>query len=130
MPVDLLEPYAERDQDGLKAVIARFDQYAEGGHPWSYTDTIASFLGRVYRLLDDYTTRRAILNRLLIVGADHNRYYVGDVFLGLVEEACKDAAGTLMVAEVLRDNPTKLDFVDEQLRQLGLPQEVLDVLGA
>ncbi|PVG82144.1 hypothetical protein DDE18_15830 [Nocardioides gansuensis] len=129
IPAAVLEAFAARDVDGLRGVVRIFDQYAEGSHPWSYTDTIAAFFERVYYLVDDYDIQRSILSRVLVLGADHNRWFVRDVFIRLVKSACESGPGALMVAEVIRANRGSIPFVEDELRAISLPATVSEALN-
>lgn len=128
LSVSVLAKMAAGSDQVLKEIFARFDRYAEGSHPYSYTDRIADFLARMYSVAKDYGLKSAILSRILVVGSDHNRFHVGDVFLKLVEDDLNDRAAVLMVAEVIRAHPLEIPFVESGLREMSLPPSVADAL--
>jgi hypothetical protein len=115
------------DPAGFNAIVRQFDVYAQGHHPFSYTDNIATFLSHVFALSRDADIRSMCLERILLVGAQHNRYYVRDVFARLVK-AANDAQDVLAIAGLLRRYPSEADFVAPVLREHSLPVAILQAL--
>ena len=129
LPQNVIDHYAAFERDGLIRVVKEFDGHASGGHAWSFTDVIADFLQAIYRSVDDYEVQNLVLRRVLRVGADHNRYYVRDVFVSMVEQCCRTDQGAILVARVLREEADTREFVSAALLRLSLPRVVRDALA-
>lgn len=129
IPENVLKVYAKLEPGGLRRLFFNFDRYAEGNHPFSYTDTIALFLKELFGLTNDRGVQSRILARVLILGKEHNRFFVRNVFVELVKAACDTESGAMLVAQVLKDNPSYKDFVGEDLREfISLPPVISDIL--
>lgn len=123
LPLPALQQMGSRRPSGLDAVVHRFLELAEGSHPWSYTDRIADFLANAYAVVADLSIRRSILARLLVLGADHNRFYVGETFARLVAQS-HDPSDIMAIAQVIRDHPESAPFNSHYLRQYSLPAQI------
>lgn len=124
----VIAAYMSDEPKGFEAVLQQFDEYAAGSHPWSYTDVIADFFADVFDLSGDLKVRRMVLERVLLMGYEHNRYHVGDVAVRLFGACASDASEVLMAAEVLQGNPIAAGFVAGGLRQRSLPPAMLKAL--
>lgn len=127
MPKSAIELYVRHRKAGLIAVLELFDPHVAGGLPWSYTDVVADFLGSVFGVIDDHGARKLILRRLLLMGYEHNRWHVRDVFARLVQDAT-DPADILLVAQLLRENPSAAGFAAPSLRSISLPHAIASVV--
>ncbi|TCL72516.1 MULTISPECIES: serine/threonine-protein kinase [unclassified Curtobacterium] len=130
VPESVLAQLATRDAELFHQVMLAFDGFADGSFGFDFTDNIAVFLLAAYRASADMRVHGLVINRLLVLGASHNRWFVRDRFIDAVRLALRDAAHAPVVAAVLRDNAWALDFVREPLRQLSLPRVVEEVLAA
>lgn len=80
-------------------------------------------------LTNDRSVKAGILSRILILGKEHNRFFVRNVFVELVEISCDTEFGAMLVAQVLKENPSYKDFVGEHLREsISLPPVISDIL--
>lgn len=115
----------------FRQIVSTFDQFSEGSHPFSYTDVIARFFRDVAFVApnDDYVIRRLVLRRILVVGASHNRFFIGEMFASIVSKM-KDAEDILLVASLLREFPEEARFVSFYLRQHSLPTAIAAALPA
>ncbi len=129
-PEPVISKLAMLDPDQFLNIIARFDRYADGGFPWDHTDTLASFLAAVYRSTSDFRVHELVIERLLVLGYTHNRWYVRGRFIAVVEDALRKPEYAPVVAGVLRRNPDAVEFVRESLLELSLPAVVADALAA
>ncbi|MFF4514312.1 serine/threonine-protein kinase [Streptomyces mirabilis] len=113
----------------FRQVVSAFDQFSEGSHPFSYTDAIAKFFRNVAFVApdDDYTIRRLVLRRILIVGASHNRFFIGEMFASIVSKM-KEAEDILLVASLLREHQDEARFMSFYLRQHSLPTAIMAAL--
>lgn len=130
LPESVLSQIAIRDPEQYLALVQIFDRYADGSFAFEFTDTIARFLVAAYRASQDIRVHEVILNRILVLGATHNRFFVRNTFIELVDNAIKQPHYVPMVANLLRANENALDFVREPLRELSLPRAIVHVLAA
>ncbi|WKK73303.1 serine/threonine-protein kinase [Rathayibacter oskolensis] len=129
-PETVLSSMARERPDEFREVMRIFDGYAEGSHPWSFTDTLAFFLRAAFRASNDIEVRSEIIARLLDMGYQHNRWYVRDIFVEVVSTALRDATYSPIVARILRENPPSREFVRAPLLSISLPQVVREALAA
>lgn len=127
LPLPVLEQLFDHRPDGLKTVVVRFLELAEGSHPFSYTDLIADFLANVHGVVDDTGVRRSIMERLLELGYYHNRWHVGQVFARLVA-ASTDPSDVMAIAQVMRDNPDAVPFHAHWLKQQSLAPQLAKII--
>lgn len=66
--------------------------------------------------------------RLLVLGADHNRFHVGEVFARLVVGSA-DPSDVMAIAQVLRDNPDAVPFNAYYPKQYWLQPQLLAALA-
>ncbi|MFG2954301.1 serine/threonine-protein kinase [Streptomyces sp. NPDC048291] len=128
LPQELLTHMAAEHPLDFERMVRTFDEYSEGGHPFSYTDDIADFFAHVLRAAKhSRPVRHLSLNRIMIVGVSHNRYYVAEVFSREVSRltAPEDIS---YVAEMLRDDPACANFMAPYLRKYSLPRSILRTL--
>ncbi|MGW9132017.1 serine/threonine protein kinase [Streptomyces sp. NPDC055681] len=127
LPLDSLaaiETYATLE---FKQIVLTFDYLSEGGHPFTYTDNIAHFFRNVVIASTDFELRRVALHRILIVGASHNRFYIGGLFAELVANL-GDVDDTILIASLLRENPHEARFMASYLRQHSISPHILKAL--
>ncbi|MGX6743705.1 serine/threonine-protein kinase [Streptomyces peucetius] len=128
LPQEILTQMAEEYPLEFERMVRTFDEYSEGGHPFAYTDDIADFFARVLTAAKhSRPVRHLSLKRMMIVGASHNRYYVGEVFSREVSQltAPEDIS---YVAAILREDPASAMFMAPYLRRYLLPRPVLRAL--
>jgi len=130
IPESVLAQLATRDAELYHQVMLAFDRFADGSFGFSFTDNIAVFLLAAYRACSDIRIHGLVINRLLVLGAGHNRWFVRDRFVDAVRLALQDAAHAPVVAAALRENVWAIEFVRESLRQLSLPRVIEEVLAA
>ncbi len=129
-PATVLAELAIQAPVEFREIIRAFDRYADGAFPWSFTDTLATFLKAAFRSTNDLEVRKRVIERLLVLGCSHNRFFVRAVFLEVVGEAFRDPVYTPVVAAILRDHPEAIDFVRDELETMSLPQMIIEVLAA
>jgi eukaryotic-like serine/threonine-protein kinase len=130
VPESVLAQMALRDPEQYYSIMQVFDQFADGGFGFDFTDTIARFLVAAYRASNDQRVHQLIIARLLVLGATHNRWFVRDRFIEVVRGALAQPHYAPLVAAALRDNPWAVDFVSAHLNELSLPSVVRDALQA
>jgi serine/threonine protein kinase len=130
MPQSVIAQLATKEPDQFFEVIRRFDQYADGSFPWDHTDTLAIFLFAVYQSTSDFRVHGLVLERLLVLGYSHNRWFVRNRFVAAVGDALKRPENAPLVAEVLRNHPETHAFVRGSLLDLSLPTIVAEAVAA
>ncbi|MFD3845232.1 serine/threonine-protein kinase [Streptomyces microflavus] len=127
LPLDSLaamEAYATLE---FKEIVFAFDSMSEGSHPFTYTDSIARFFRNVVIVSTDFELRRVALRRILMVGANHNRFYIGGLFAELVANL-RDMDDAILIASLLRENPYEARFMASYLRQHSISPHILKAL--
>lgn len=120
LPRLVIKRYCTHRHSRFLHVLRQFDEYVSGNLPFSYTDTVAAFLERVFRVDEDEEVRRLVLSRLLIMGSDHHRYQVREVFARLVGSRT-DESHVFMLRELLEANPDAAAFMAEALQTGSMP---------
>lgn len=127
LPPPALENLAASDPGAFAEIVNQFAKYADGQHPFSYTDRIADFFANVFSITTNPGLRRISLERILFVGQTHTRFYVRDVFVRIVVHFV-DSEDILLVASLLRENPGAAEFVASELRKYSLPSSIKSAL--
>lgn len=126
LPLEILQKMYAKDPVTFEKMIRAFDGYSEGGHPFDYTDDIADFFAKVIHVAEySRALRHLSLNRIMVVGAYHNRFHVGEVFAQMVKAREKDAEDVKYIASLLSDDPYAARFMGTYLKQYSLPQEIM-----
>ncbi|KUN75652.1 serine/threonine-protein kinase [Streptomyces griseoruber] len=128
LPQVLLTQMAADHPLDFERMVRVYDEYSEGGHPFAYADDIADFFARVLvAAKHSRPVRHLSLKRIMIVGASHHRYYVGEVFAREVSRltAPEDISH---VADILREDPGSANFMGSYLRNYSLPRVILRAL--
>ena len=128
IPVEIVAALYAHHRSEFVAALHKFDEYVSGGLPFSYTDTVASFLEDIFEVCgEDERLRLLVLRRVLLMGWDHNRFYVGQTFARLVA-AREDPSHVLMIAELLRAEPAAAGFVGAYFVGSSLPEAIRKAL--
>jgi hypothetical protein len=102
MPREVVRAFLKEDPAGFARVLGEYDKHIEGGLPFDYCDTVARFYRDAWNETDDLRLRELMLRRLIVMGASHNRWFVGDVVSELL--AGVDDKGTAMMAAAVIDS--------------------------
>jgi hypothetical protein len=100
LPKKVLRLYIEQLPAGFAAALATYDEHIDGSLPFDYCDAVADFYRQVFKFCDDLDVRRRVLRRLIVMGAQHNRWHVRDVVCGLLADI-DDASTATMAADVI-----------------------------
>ena len=105
--------------EDFKYLINQFDIHVSGRLNFKYCDEVASFYQWVCELSDDLDIYKLLLERLLIMGVMHNRWYVMEVFCNVLCQLTKHDPGKTMTAiEVIEKHPD--DFKILHLNKFAL----------
>ncbi|MFJ4901430.1 serine/threonine-protein kinase [Streptomyces sp. NPDC088727] len=126
LPIIALQRMYEKDPVNFEKFVRVFDGYSEGGHPFDYTDEIADFFFKVVKVAEcSSPLRRMALHRIMVVGASHNRFHVGEVFASAVKFRERDAGDIAYVASLLEGDPYAARFMVTYLKQYSVPPDIL-----
>lgn len=125
----VLAAMQDRDQAAFTQIVRAFDKVCSGSHAFSWTDSAARLLERVFKISNDPATREMVLARILRLGTEHNRWAVRDIYVNLIS-GLTDAHDILMVAGQLSDYPRGAAFVREITDNLSLPRRIVEALAA
>ncbi|WP_091564237.1 serine/threonine-protein kinase [Arthrobacter sp. ok362] len=117
------------DQSAFTQIVSAFDKVCAGSHPFSWTDSAARFLERVFRVSDDPAVRQMVLGRILRLGTEHNRWAVRDIYVSVIS-GLTSPQDILMVAGQLSDYPEGATFVRHVADTVSLPPRIVAALAA
>ncbi|WP_405600364.1 serine/threonine protein kinase [Streptomyces sp. NBC_01410] len=123
LPAELINAMAAEDFSVFSQVVRVFDGYAEGGHPFSYTDELANFFRNVLHSTGDVVLRQVVLKRIFRLGVEHNRFYIGDVFASIVRRLTAPHE-VQFVADLLRGDPQGARFMAYYLGKFAIPDAI------
>jgi eukaryotic-like serine/threonine-protein kinase len=103
LPPAVIRQYQEQLKHRFDQRLRRFDQFVNGSLPFTYTDVVADFYREVYKIATEDDVKRLLISRLLEMGCSHNRYYVRDVLVSVLQ-SIKTEAEALLAKDVLRGN--------------------------
>ncbi|MFN8593489.1 MAG: serine/threonine-protein kinase [Thermomicrobiales bacterium] len=125
---DLLERVEFHDPEAFREIIVFFDRHVSGQLQFSYVDKATNFLAQVYRLTGDEDLRISTLERILVMGAQHNRFHARRTFWKIVEGASMRVA--LLVRQILFAHPSETKWAAEEQSRRNIPPLVLDTIDA
>lgn len=105
----LIEQLAKEQSCAFDVILRSYDDHIQGQLPFDYCDAVANFYRRVFYQTDSHDHKRLILDRLMKIGPDHNRWRVGDVIAELLASiADPNVAG--MANDLKRQNPCYVEW--------------------
>lgn len=119
----------KEDATAFGRIVRAFEEAASGPQPFDWTDTAAIFLGRIFTISNDPAIRELVLKRILVMGTEHNRWAVRDIYVQIVAEL-KSPHDVLMVARQLSEYPEGCAFMRPAFLGLSLPPKIQDALAA
>jgi eukaryotic-like serine/threonine-protein kinase len=129
LPPDLVDSYAAQLPASFASVLRTYDRHISGSLPFKYCDLVADFYARIFKEINDLELKRLTFARMLRVGADHNRWYVGEVVATLLS-TLSEVSTAMIAAEVIRAEPGAAEwFWDPFLKDKPLPQPVSDAFS-
>jgi len=123
LPEPALEAMQDASESGFRTLIEAFDQYSEGSHPFSYTDTIADFFRRVFEVATDLRLRQLALSRIFVIGYEHNRFYVRTVFFRVLSHM-SGVQETQIAVAVVNENSAAAEWYSQVLSDYSIPRAV------
>lgn len=125
----VLAAMQNQDQMAFTQIVRAFDLVCSGSHPFSWTDSAARLLERVFNISNDPNTRQMVLARILRLGTEHNRWAVREIYVNIIANLT-DAHDILMVAGQLSDYPQGAVFIREVTDNISLPRRIVEALAA
>jgi len=83
LPDFVLSEWVKLYSTEFHEILSQFDNYVSDDLVFDYCDVVANFYRKVFMYTKDFEILELITNRLLIMGASHNRYHVRDTLVGL-----------------------------------------------
>lgn len=127
-PPVLASLYAH-DQNAFTQIVTAFDRVCTGSQPFSWTDSAARFLERIFRISDDPAVRQMVLSRILRLGTEHNRWAVRTIYVSIIS-GLTSPQDILMVAGQLSEYPEGASFVRHVADTVSLPPRIVAALAA
>lgn len=129
LPADLVAQFQESLPDAFVAVLQIYDGHVSGGLPWSYCDVVAGFYRGVWARTDRLDVFALVLERLIVMGASHNRFYVGDVVAGILHDI-KAPSEVEVASDVIRRNPGHRQWFRDQVMRIGVTPQIAAAFDA
>lgn len=123
LPEPLLVDYVEKIPRGFERMLRAYDEHVSGGLNFSYCDVVADFYAKLWRMIEDVTIRKLLLTRLILMGAWHNRFHVGNVVAALVQ-GVDDQSEAMMIADVLTNYPEEARWVVAYIDKQSVPTAI------
>lgn len=101
-------------------IIEAYLRHIDTLHTFSFTDIIAKFLIEILDIIDDFDIYENIIDVLLRLAYNHNRFYVGEVlakYIGSLKES--DVEKLLIISEVLNKNNLQTNWLKTYLLAYG-----------
>lgn len=125
--IQLINMYNDHKEKFL-IVVEHYLHNIRGYHSFSFTDDIADFLSAILDIITiEVELKETILKRILNLGYDHNRFYVGNTFSKIVANM-RTPNEILMVTSVLEDNPVASNWAKDYLYDHQLAPRILQIL--
>lgn len=128
LPGDWMQAMAKASVSTLTDVLGAYLTAIEGQHPWLSTDRYALFIERAWNWVESAEVRLMLLRPLLLLGYNHNRYFVRDLFVRIGGQAANDVRYVHSLIDVLDANPGARRFVRDAMLATSLPPAVEQIL--
>lgn len=128
LPGECMQSMANTSVDTLADVFGAYLSAIQGQHPWDSTDQYALFVERAWNWVDRAEVRLMLLQPLLLLGYNHNRYFVRDLFVRIGGKAANDAQYVHSLIDILDANPGARAFVRDAMLGTSLPPAVQQIL--
>lgn len=127
LPVGLIQALLQHQPQAMDSLFAAYDQSISGPLKFEYCDIVADFYERLFSLTNSPNIRHRIVQRLPLLGAHHNRFYVGTKLANIVKKT-SDVSVFMALAEVLTSNPTAAAWCATYIRRCSLPPAIRALL--
>ena len=107
---DLISSVSNSRPHELREILTVYCDQLPGKRDFSYLDTAASMLARIFGTTTDPLTRETIMRRMLEMAVNNNRFAVGRIFVRLVEHL-KEAHDRELAYTILVDDPNAVAWL-------------------
>ncbi|MCS5480955.1 serine/threonine protein kinase [Corynebacterium sp. YIM 101645] len=125
----VLQALRNESAGNFRQIIYAFDQVSSGPQPFVWTDSAALCLERVFEISPEHEIRELVLQRLLTLGTEHNRWAVRSTYLRIIS-TLTSPQDILIVVNQLKEYPEGADFVSPAADNYSLPRLIQDTLQA
>jgi eukaryotic-like serine/threonine-protein kinase len=130
LPREVLAALCAHCEPEMEQILEAYDTEISGSISFGYCDTAADFLESVWAVSQSDKIRTIIVTRLVHMGADNNRWHVGNV-LGRVAAGLKSGdPAMLALRDALAASPRAREFNRAYLTDVGLPKIIRGVLNS
>jgi eukaryotic-like serine/threonine-protein kinase len=127
VPEPLLRALFAHFPSDMEALLESYEKAITGTLGFDYCDTVADFYAKVFGITGSIDLRSRILERLALVGWNHNRWHVGGVLATLVA-GLTDPALVVAFGKFLRENPDAAAWCETYLQRVSMPDGIVKVL--
>lgn len=116
LDIDDLQLLHENYNSEFNEIVETYIKHIDSFHIFSFTDSIATFLIKVLKVIEDFDVYEKIIDVLLRLAYNHNRFYVGEElakYIGLLKDDNVDKL--LIISEVFRRNGLEVDWLKPYL---------------
>lgn len=113
--------------NALARIISQIDRHLPQYFPFEYLDTLATWLGKIYRLSDNKRVSQASLDELLRLGEKYDEVDMGRTFAKLAAQA-NTAKDMKTIVDALLRHPDRAAWVGPFLERTGVANKVADTL--
>lgn len=97
-------------------IIKIYLKHIDTSHTFSFTDSIAIFLVKILKIIDDFDIYESIIDVLLRLAYNHNRFYVGEKLAGYIASLeDSDVDRILIISDVLKRNEFEAEWLKPYL---------------
>jgi hypothetical protein len=124
LPANAFAALARDFPEAVRDLTARFtDNVVASGWGFSYCDDIATAILRLYGSATDIELRKMFIVALGSLGVSHNRFFVIDCFIGLLEKL-DDPGEILAIRDALKSAPALVSNLKVRLAKATVPIEI------
>lgn len=129
LPPAVVASYLTQRPERLRETVRAFDAQLDDGMSFGYCDVVADFYGPIFKQTNDIELLELVMERLIVMGRRHNRFYVHDVVVKLLG-GIKDDVRSSVAADVISRNPHEAGWFAERALQGPLRTSVANALRA
>ncbi len=127
VPNTVLRAWAKAEPGGFLEAVRTYDEHVTGDLPFSYCDTVARFLERIFNATSDFAVRRLCLTRLFEMGYSHNRWSVRETATGILTSLASPG-DVALAQEVIRGHQREAAWVAEEALKNPMRNQLREAL--
>ncbi|WP_342685871.1 serine/threonine-protein kinase [Methanoculleus sp. UBA291] len=126
LPDPILKEFIQNYPEMFATLFKAYDDSIDCSLEYSYCDVVASFYHKVFYMDVSLYIKEIILERLPILGANHSRWYVGDVFADIVS-GLDDEYLIIKVRTFLQSRPNVAEWCQYYLDKPRIPKMIREL---